>query len=77
MYFACGEKTSASTGRWVFRNRRWVCASTAGSFTSFGGTRRSSHGDSARDVDVRGPAEDELPDDLLGPGGAGLAHRSR
>jgi len=45
MYFALGEKTSASTGRCVFRKRRWVCASTAGSFTSFGGTRRSSHGD--------------------------------
>ena len=72
MYFAFGENTSASTGRWVLRNRRWVCASTAGSFTSFGGTRRSSQGDiSATSTSVRA-VEDQLADDLLGPGGAGL-----
>ncbi len=40
-----GENTSASTGRWVLRKRRCVCASSAGSFTSLGGTRRSSQGD--------------------------------
>src|SRR4028119_1472466 len=45
MYFAFGEKTRASRGRWVFRKRRCVCASTIGSFTSFGGTRRSSQGE--------------------------------
>jgi hypothetical protein len=39
-----GEKTKASTGRWVFRNRRWVWASISGSLTSRGGTRKSTQG---------------------------------
>ena len=67
-----GEKTSASTGRWVLRKRRWVCASTAGSFTSFGGTRRSSQGDISATSRSVCAVEEELGDDLLHPGGAGL-----
>ena len=67
-----GEKTSASTGRWVLRNRRWVWASTAGSLISFGGTRRSIQGDISPTSRSSGPLEQQLSQDLLDPGGAGL-----
>jgi hypothetical protein len=75
MYLARGEKTSASTGKWVFRKRRRDCASTTGSFTAFGGTRRSSHGDSSATASSGSGTEQHLSDDLLHPGRSRLRVR--
>ena len=73
-YFAVGEKTRASRGRCVFKNRRWIMASTIGSLTSFGGTRRSSHGDISATARF-GSGPNSRRDDLLHPGRAGLGVR--
>ena len=62
---ALARTPSASTGRWVLRKRRCVCASTAGSFTAFGGTRRSSQGDISATGSPSLALEEELRDDLL------------
>ena len=56
-----GENRSASIGRCVFRKRRCVCASTSGSFTAFGGTRRSSHGDISATRELGSPSKSSWP----------------
>ena len=73
MYLALGENTSASTGRWVLMKRRWVCASIAGSFTVLGRHPQIEPGRMFGDLEPLGAVEDQLADDLLHPGGAGLA----
>ena len=53
--------------------RRWVCASSAASFTSFRGNAQVEPGREFADRGMVFALEDELRDDLLHPGGAGLA----
>src|SRR3970282_1168574 len=61
MFLACGEKTSASSGRWVLMKRRWRCASNPPSTWSSGNRRMSSHGESLRGARLAGASMTSWP----------------
>jgi hypothetical protein len=56
MYFTSSKYGIASSGRWLFRNRRCVCASMRSCMTSAGSKKRASiHGVMAMNSPGRGP----------------------
>jgi hypothetical protein len=73
MYLAAGEKRSASTGRCVFRKRRWVCASNRRQLHLLWRHAEVEPGRHGGDLKTLHAVEQKLAHDLLHPGGAGLA----
>ena len=71
MYFACGENTSASSGRCVFKKRR-VLLRLQLRHEIFERKYTKIHPRRGLEQSALGATEDQLSDNLLGPGRSGL-----